>query len=83
MSGIGTGYDLSTTTYSPDGKVFQVDYACKAVDNGGLALGVRCKDGVVLGVEKLLAMKMLVNECGFGDGDNDHDDDAVIEEFMF
>jgi 20S proteasome subunit alpha 7 len=60
MSGIGTGYDLSTTTYSPDGKVFQVDYACKAVDNGGLALGVRCKDGVVLGVEKLLAMKMLV-----------------------
>ena len=42
MSGIGTGYDLSTTTYSPDGKVFQVDYACKAVDNGGLALGVRC-----------------------------------------
>ena len=54
MSGIGTGYDLSTTTYSPDGKVFQVDYACKAVDNGGLALGVRCKDGVVLGVEKLL-----------------------------
>ena len=60
MSGIGTGYDLSTTTYSPDGKVFQVDYACKAVDNGGLVLGVRCKDGVVLGVEKLLAMKMLV-----------------------
>lgn len=60
MSGIGTGYDLSTTTYSPDGKVFQVDYACKAVDNGGLALGVKCKDGVVLGVEKLLAFKMLV-----------------------
>ena len=52
MSGIGTGYDLSTTTYSPDGKVFQVDYACKAVDNGGLALGVRCRDGVVLGVEQ-------------------------------
>ena len=43
MSGIGTGYDLSTTTYSPDGKVFQVDYACKAVDNGGLCLGIKCK----------------------------------------
>ena len=28
-------YDLSTTTYSPDGKVFQVEYAGKAVDNGG------------------------------------------------
>jgi 20S proteasome subunit alpha 7 len=26
-------YDLSVTTYSPDGKVFQTDYAQKAVDN--------------------------------------------------
>lgn len=26
-------YDLSATTYSPDGKVFQTDYAQKAVDN--------------------------------------------------
>jgi hypothetical protein len=60
MSGIGTGYDLSTTTYSPDGKVFQVDYAGKAVDNGGLALGIKCSDGVVLGVEKLVPYKMLV-----------------------
>ena len=37
-----------------------MDYACKAVDNGGLALGVTCSDGVVLGVEKLLPFKMLV-----------------------
>lgn len=35
MSGIGTGYDLSTTTYSPDGRVFQVEYAAKAADNSG------------------------------------------------
>ena len=35
MSSIGTGYDLSSTTYSPDGKVFQIEYACKAVDNSG------------------------------------------------
>ena len=60
MSGIGTGYDLSTTTYSPDGKVFQVDYACKAVDNGGLALGIKCSDGVVLGVEALEVGVVLV-----------------------
>lgn len=31
-------YDLSTTTYSPDGKVFQIDYAQKAVDNAGCVL---------------------------------------------
>mmetsp|Transcript_20351 Transcript_20351/g.24410 ORF Transcript_20351/g.24410 Transcript_20351/m.24410 type:complete len:250 (+) Transcript_20351:127-876(+) len=60
MSSIGTGYDLSVNTYSPDGKVFQVDYAQKAVDNSGTVVGLRCKDGVVLGVEKLVISKMLV-----------------------
>ena len=28
-------YDLSATTYSPDGRVFQVEYADKAVENSG------------------------------------------------
>jgi len=59
MSGIGTGYDLSCTTYSPEGKVFQIEYAGKAVDNSGTAIGLRCKDGIVLGVEKLILSKML------------------------
>mmetsp|Transcript_13382 Transcript_13382/g.18292 ORF Transcript_13382/g.18292 Transcript_13382/m.18292 type:complete len:250 (-) Transcript_13382:30-779(-) len=61
MSSIGTGYDLSPTTFSPDGKVFQVDYATKAVDNSGTAIGIKCKDGVVLGVQKLVISKMLVH----------------------
>mmetsp|Transcript_40904 Transcript_40904/g.130680 ORF Transcript_40904/g.130680 Transcript_40904/m.130680 type:complete len:82 (-) Transcript_40904:709-954(-) len=60
MSSIGTGYDLSATTFSPDGRVFQTEYATKAVDNSGTAIGVKCKDGVVLGVEKLVISKMLV-----------------------
>lgn len=60
MSGIGTGYDLSATTYSPDGKVFQTEYAQKAIDNGSTVLGLRCKDGVVLAVEKLIISKLLV-----------------------
>lgn len=60
MSGIGTGYDLSSTTYSPDGKVFQTEYAQKAVDNSSTAIGLKCKDGVVLAVEKLVISKLLV-----------------------
>merc|ERR1711916_268768 len=57
---IGTGYDLSSTTYSPDGRVFQVEYAHKAVDISGTAVALRCVDGVVFGVEKLLVSPMLL-----------------------
>jgi 20S proteasome subunit alpha 7 len=35
MSSIGTGYDLDCTTYSPDGRIFQIEYAGKAVENSG------------------------------------------------
>ncbi|PUU82014.1 nucleophile aminohydrolase [Tuber borchii] len=57
---IGTGYDLSNSVFSPDGRNFQVEYATKAVENGGTAIGIRCKDGVVLAVEKLIGSKLLV-----------------------
>lgn len=60
MASIGTGYDLSSTTFSPDGRVFQVEYAGKAVENGGTVVGVRCVDGVVLAVEKKVISKMLI-----------------------
>lgn len=58
MSSIGTGYDLSASQFSPDGRVFQVEYAQKAVENSGTVLGLRCKDGVVLAVEKLVTSKL-------------------------
>lgn len=58
MSSIGTGYDLSASHFSPDGRVFQVEYAQKAVENSGTAIGIRGKDGVVLGVEKLVTSKL-------------------------
>ncbi|KAH9973088.1 20S proteasome subunit [Lactifluus volemus] len=60
MTSIGTGYDLSASTYSPDGRIFQVEYASKAVDNSGTSIGLRVKDGVVLAVEKLVHSKLLV-----------------------
>ena len=31
----------------------------KAVENGGTSIGIKCKDGVVLAVEKLVASKLL------------------------
>ncbi|CAG8552460.1 4955_t:CDS:2 [Paraglomus occultum] len=60
MSSIGTGYDLSVSTYSPDGRVFQVEYAAKAVDNSGTVIGLRVPEGIVLAVEKLVQSKLLV-----------------------
>jgi len=64
MSGIGTGYDLDNTTFSPDGRLFQVEYAAKAVDNSNTSVGICCKDGVVLGVQKEVLSKMLVAGSG-------------------
>ncbi|KAI0921354.1 hypothetical protein AcW1_004647 [Taiwanofungus camphoratus] len=63
MTSIGTGYDLSASTYSPDGRIFQVEYANKAVENSGTAIGLKVKDGIVLAVEKLVHSKLLVPEA--------------------
>jgi 20S proteasome subunit alpha 7 len=35
MSSTGSGYDQSVSTYSPEGKLYQVEYAEKAVENSG------------------------------------------------
>ncbi|KAJ9190896.1 hypothetical protein DTO164E3_9112 [Paecilomyces variotii] len=59
MTSIGTGYDLSNSVFSPDGRNFQVEYAVKAVENAGTSIGIKCKDGVVLAVEKIITSKLL------------------------
>mmetsp|Transcript_5322 Transcript_5322/g.8354 ORF Transcript_5322/g.8354 Transcript_5322/m.8354 type:complete len:257 (-) Transcript_5322:36-806(-) len=60
MSASGSGYDQSVTTFSPTGRVFQVEYAQKAVEKTGLTIGIRCNDGVVLGSQRPITSKMLV-----------------------
>lgn len=60
MASSGSGYDYSSSTFSPDGRIFQVEYAAKAVENAGTALGLKCRNGVVLCVEKPLLNKMLL-----------------------
>ena len=41
-------YDLDCTTWSPQGKLFQVEYAMEAVKQGSICLGLRSKEFVVL-----------------------------------
>jgi 20S proteasome subunit alpha 7 len=45
--------------FTPSYSSPQVEYALKAVENGGTAIGIRCKDGVVLALEKLVSSKLL------------------------
>lgn len=46
------GYDMTPTMYSPDGRIYQVEYAIETVKRGTLAIGIAGKDGVIMAVEE-------------------------------
>lgn len=56
------GYDRAITMFSPDGRLLQVEYAKKTVKQGSTALGISCKDGLLLCTDKRIVDKLVVPE---------------------
>ena len=56
------GYDRAITMFSPDGRLLQVEYAKKTVRQGSTAIGMQCKDGVILVTDKRIVDKLIVPE---------------------
>jgi 20S proteasome subunit alpha 3 len=52
-------YDSRTTTFSPEGRLHQVEYAMEAINMAGSTIGILAEDGVVLAGEKKTTSKLL------------------------
>eukprot|EP00928_Gymnodinium_smaydae_P086687 TRINITY_DN710_c0_g2_i1.p1 TRINITY_DN710_c0_g2~~TRINITY_DN710_c0_g2_i1.p1 ORF type:complete len:264 (+),score=87.97 TRINITY_DN710_c0_g2_i1:96-887(+) len=52
-------YDRGVNTFSPEGRLFQVEYAVEAIKLGSTAIGIRTKEGVVLCVEKRITSSLI------------------------
>jgi proteasome alpha subunit len=60
VSAKGTAYDRVATMFSPDGRLYQVEYASKIVEQGTLGAAVVYSDGVVFGADKRVSSKLIV-----------------------
>ncbi|KAI9225443.1 MAG: proteasome subunit alpha type-4 [Piptocephalis tieghemiana] len=52
-------YDSRTTIFSPEGRLYQVEYAMEAISHAGTVLGIQATDGVVIAAEKKVISKLL------------------------
>ncbi len=58
MFSVPGAYDRAITVFSPDGRLFQVEYASETVKRGATVLGIAIPDGVVLAAEERATSKL-------------------------
>jgi proteasome alpha subunit len=59
MQSKAPAYDKASTMFSPDGRLYQVEYASKIVDQGTTGVGILYKDGVLLAADKSIPSKLI------------------------
>ena len=52
-------YDTRTTIFSPEGRLYQVEYAMEAIGHAGTCLGILASDGILLAAERKSTNKLL------------------------
>ena len=55
------GYDTSCTTLSQEGRIYQIEYATKKIENSSTVLGIVFNDGVVIVSEKIKESRAIVS----------------------
>eukprot|EP01135_Chromosphaera_perkinsii_P007513 Nk52_evm1s909 gene=Nk52_evmTU1s909 len=55
-------YSYSLTTFSPSGKLVQIEYALQAVQKGRTSIGIKAQNGVVIATEKKMP-SILIDEA--------------------
>ncbi|MDY6764736.1 MAG: archaeal proteasome endopeptidase complex subunit alpha, partial [Halobacteria archaeon] len=55
-------YDRGSTIFSPDGRLYQVEYAREAVKRGSVTIGVKTSESVILVAEKRVNSDLLVSD---------------------
>jgi proteasome alpha subunit len=56
------GYDRAITVFSPDGRLYQVEYAIETVKRGSIALGIKTNDGIIFAADERARKLQIVEE---------------------
>ena len=62
ISGNAAAYDRSITVFSPEGHLYQVDYASKIIEKGSPAVAISYKHGIIIAADKKIYSSLIIPE---------------------